>query len=229
MTGNTVPQAFDAESLPELFELLRRRPWLARELKVYHVVQTMAGRWRDAQDVLEVTDEVPMTAWIVRKKAEVLLPPDPGAQAAEPFEPENDTRPGWLDHAVFALQRRWEEALRMHERPVGFRPRVRAPVKNPSPWKLAWAYPQVRVKPSTPPQVVHSEPDPIADRWEMIRAELARRGGRLTFDELPARNPRARAGNFVALVQLWQSQEIELVQTDAFGVLWICAPGAPRP
>lgn len=198
------------QGLWQVAETLKRKPDQARALEVHPLVVGLAHHWRRAEDLLAPGDEVSLTAWVIRKKAEWLLPrPEPAP--ASPSAPEVD--PGWVAEAVRRLQARREEAARRHGRP-GTLPLPRFP-------KLLGAD-VARLSQSWPVAPRRARPRPVVrlrlgqapeERLSALRRRLAERGSfPFPWPGLGGRDE--VVAWFVALLTLWAEGEVELAQGD---------------
>lgn len=206
---------FDGNVLA-LADQLRRRPFLAREVQVRLVVEAMSRKWRVVQDMLDVSDEVPVTAWIVRRKAEVLLPRSESSEEpvadADPLSPDAT----WLPEARAFLTALLDRAASIHPREQGEPLSSRAPVKDASPWTLAWAYPKIPQRSAPRSQTVALDPDPIEHHIARIRSILREREW-VRFRELTGgQNRRKTVVTFLAMVHLWHHREIYAEQQESY-------------
>lgn len=204
----------DGLELKTIADRIRRQPQLARELNVSALAQEVAGRWRQHSDMLQASEEVPVAAWIVRKKVEGLIRPDDPEPDGPSFDPA--LRPAWLDEAVEELGERAQGARRFWGRAASVPERPPAPVKDPSPWKLAWSYPVLRVKKEPPPRIVAREAEPLGDHMQRL-LEAMSSGLPYNFRAGLQGRPRPEwVAQFLAAVHLWHARSIEAEQAAPF-------------
>jgi chromatin segregation and condensation protein Rec8/ScpA/Scc1 (kleisin family) len=212
-----VLEEFDG-NLIRLTERLKRHPEEARQLHALKLVQTMVEKWNAQDDPVESSDEVPATAWVVRRKIEMVLP---RPALAEPAEPESlaspavtDSDHAWLEPAIACLRHLRANTSRHHERPRGEWPKARHPVRGRSIETLPRAWPRLKPRTTAAPTTVLRETDPLPKRVERWRQALA--PGRPVFfpDE---QTPRQEVvGMFIALLLLWSSGEVSVHQHAMF-------------
>ena len=213
------PSVVSAE-LRALADQVRRQPHIAREMDVSMLVEEVAGRWREHSDMLQASEEVPVAAWIVRRKVEGLIRPE--AEPEEPVALDPALKPAWVDEGVESLLTLQEAAAMRWPRPMPEQLQsAPSPVKDPSLWKLAWSYPRLRPKIVPPPQVVTRDTDPldyhIQALWERIVP-----GRRLRFlEDLRGRGRDQWVAQFLALVHLWHARRVEAEQEAPFQDLWV--------
>ncbi len=218
----------DNAPITEIASRIRRQPHWVLSLLVSSLVHEASERWRGAQDLLEVTDEVPVTAWVVRRKSDLLLP---GAAPEEDVLPEEpiDAAP-WLSSATGHLRALQAQAAHLHARRPCLVPKSPAPVKGASPWKLAWSWPKLKIPTAIAPRLIQPEVDPVRERLARIRHRLtsAPLNG-LGFDEL-VDSPQTidRIMTFLALTQLWHTNELTMEQSHAYGKIWVRPDRLPR-
>lgn len=205
----------DAFELKSLADKIRRQPQLARDLNVSLLVADVHGRWREHSDMLQASEEVPVAAWIVRKKVEGLIRPDEPESEPVGFDP--DLRPQWLQIAVDAIQDAERQGNAFWTGTAVPLTRPRAPVKDPSPWKLAWSYPVLRPKKSPPPRVVAREAEPLALHMHRLLALLESRPHLGFCDHVTGQSRAEWVAQFLAAVHLWHDRSIEANQIEPFG------------
>jgi segregation and condensation protein A len=206
--------------LRALADQVRRQPQLAREMDVSVLVDEVAGRWREHSDMLQASEEVPVAAWIVRRKVEGLIRPE--AEPDEPVPLDPALKPEWVGDGVAALTRLRDAAAARWPRPVPERLQMApVPVKDPSLWKLAWSYPRLRPKSAPAPQVVARETDPLDYHMEALWTRIPA-GTRIRFLEgLRGRGRDQWVAQFLALVHLWHVRRVEAEQSGPFQDLWV--------
>ncbi|MCY0899459.1 MAG: segregation/condensation protein A [Firmicutes bacterium] len=203
-----------------LAERVRRHPELACEMDVSELALWVRSRWREYSDLLQSSEEVPTAAWIVRKKAEGLVRPEPVAEEAPSREVLN-SRPAWLSQAVAELQGMEHQAARYWGGPVRLGSPPPRPVRDASPWTLCWSFPTLPPEPPQRTHVVRRSYDSLADEMSQVMHALARRSPAL-FDELVAGQPWARrVSQFLAIVHLWHQRRVSVEQHEPFGPLQI--------
>lgn len=216
------------DALAELVNRIRRQPQMAREVDVSVVAQAVHGRWREHSDMLKASEEVPVAAWIVHKKADGLVRPDVKEPEVVPFNP--DLRPPWLQPAQDALQKAYQRG-QMQWGPLGSREkaieRPIAPVKDPSLWKLQWSYPILRPKKAPPVRIIEREHDGLSSHMETLLTHLHQQG-EMPFSHWVQGRPRDyQVGSFLAVVHLWHEQELAVEQLRPYApiTLKVLPPG----
>lgn len=215
--------SFPDEDLKVLAEKIRRQPKLAQEMDVSVLVQQLTGRWRQSANMLGISEEVPVAAWIVRRKVEGLIRPDDDEVEPQPYN--LDLRAIWLSEAVERLTMMKTMADRFWSRPSGVPQRLApAPVKEPSLWKLAWSYPRLLAKPKAAVQTVGRSEVTLANLMRDLLHRLDRRRTMVLHDELKDQSREKWAGTFLAAVHLWHQQIVDLYQGEAYAPLVIEKP-----
>lgn len=205
-------------NLQALADRLRRHPREARALRVWELVQTLSERWREAPDMLSISDEVPVGAWVVRKKVWELLP------QKEPVDlPAVNSDPGevptWIEPAVRSLAECYRQTGLAYARPPIGIERSPAPVKAADAVRLAQSWPRLRA-PVVPPEVVVSaDEDPLDQRLEQLRRSLHRQGRWLFPPHGRPARPAEVVATFLALLILWNQGEVEIAQPAGGGPL----------
>ncbi len=204
--------------LTSLAERIRRNPQLAQEMDVSALAARVAARWRERSDMMAASEEVPVAAWIVRRKVEGLVRPEVEETEPEPFDPNK--RPDWLTEGVEGLKKKALHGQRYwpHEGTLELR-RLPAPVRDASPWTLAWSYPRLRPKKARPVATVAYQALPLRDHIEAWLDRLS--GGEpVSFHEAMTGEPRREwAVAFLAAVHLWHERLIDARQSEAFAPL----------
>ncbi|MCL5115674.1 MAG: hypothetical protein M1272_00790 [Firmicutes bacterium] len=207
--------------LKSIADRIRRQPLLARELDVSVLAQEVAGRWREHSDMLQASEEVPVAAWIVKKKVEGLIRPDEPEEEAVGFD--ESLRPAWLDEALGPLQALARSAEGYIPGSAVALDRPPAPVKDPSPWKLAWSYPVLRPKKEPPPRVVAREAEPLQHHMQRLLDQVER-ARQMDFHSAVAGRPRPEwVAQFLAAVHLWHARTIDAAQETPFGAIQLAA------
>ncbi len=203
---------------------VRRRPVIARELRLFYLVRFLAKRWRIVRDLQLVSEEAPVTAWIIRRKSDLVLPQkDPEPESEVPTA-ESRREDVFVRQATEALQGLWAMAQDTYARPVTEHPASRyRPVKGADPEKLAAAWPKLRVKSAAVPQrVVKAESNPLDERISRVLHRLHDYGRPLTFDmTVEHKNPADIGNTFLAVVHLWHQEAVELNQEKPYDAIWI--------
>ncbi|MHB1953407.1 MAG: hypothetical protein ACYCOU_06620 [Sulfobacillus sp.] len=205
------------EPLNEVAARVRRHPEWVLSLAVAGMVRQFALRWQQAENLLDVTDEVPVTAWIVRRKSDLLLPRNE--------EPENDnetalpqTETSWLGPLISHLQELQTAANKRHRRRTTFRPQKRVSVKGATLWKLAWSWPRIKEVVVQPPQIIRAQTDPIGERLFRVRKQLASDPRWFSLNELTQSSARRDLVlTILAITQLWHAEEVDLDQRHPYG------------
>ncbi len=210
-------------NLARLTERLRRHPEEAKALNVHDFVCAMVETWRGERDLSQVSDEVPQTAWVVRRKVEVLLPaPEPPAEDGTESASESPVR-DWVDLAVANLKHIQAAALRYHFRPRGAWPPRSRPVRGRQITELPSAWPKLKRRTSPPPSRVYRDVDPLVERVRRWREWLSR--------EEPARFPPPEWSReevvrmFIALLTLWSNGDVVIEQAGTFHPLEVRRAG----
>ncbi len=211
-------------NLIQLTERLRRHPEEAKTLNVHEFVHAMVEKWRTDRDLIEVSEEVPQTAWVVRRKVEMLLPaPKPPPEDPMESAPDPDARRDWVTPAVATLKRAQAEALRYHFRPRSSQPPRFRPIRGRQIGELPLAWPKLKRRISPPPTRVYREVDPVGARLRRWQEWLSR--------EEPARFPppdwprEEVVRMFIALLTLWSNGEVVIDQAGTFNPLEVWRGG----
>ncbi|AUW93634.1 MAG: hypothetical protein C7B44_08945 [Sulfobacillus thermosulfidooxidans] len=204
---------------------VRRMPMLARELHLVHLVQAISERWREAADLYTVSDEAPVTAWIIRRKSDLVLPQD---------EPEDDEIESvvddpadmlWLSEGVSQLQEALRLAQRYHERLVSEDAMdVYHPVKGASVAKLIASWPHLRTRKTVPAlHHVAAEEDPLERRIHRVWEKVHQAVDGVSFGEVvQSHTPHEVVGTFLAVVHLWHQNRLTVIQEMPFEEMWLC-------
>lgn len=206
--------------LRALADQVRRQPQIARDMDVSVLVDEVTGRWREHSDMLQASEEVPVAAWIVRRKVEGLIRPEAEPEEPAPLDPA--LKPAWVDEGLGVLaslrQAAAERWTRPEPQPLRMAP---TPIKDPSLWKLAWSYPRLRPKAAPEARVVTREADPLAYHMRALWDRIPP-GRRMRFlEDLRGRGRDQWVAQFLALVHLWHMRRIEAEQTGAFHEVWV--------
>ena len=206
-------------NLVRLTERLRRHPEEVRELRVLHLVQTMIEKWNAQEDPVESSDEVPATAWIVRRKIEMVLPvpsvPEPGPDdTPQEKEPVDAT---WVASASSHLQYLQHIAGRHHRRQISNWPKPLRPVRGRDIQSLPLAWPHLKLRKGPSPTKVFREADPLPARIERWRQWLAH-GHRVQFPD-PGLSRQEVVAMFIALILLWSRDEVFVDQRAVYAPL----------
>ncbi len=210
----------DAGNLKELAEKIRRQPKIAESMDVSLLIQDLSGRWREAFNMITVSEEVPVAAWIVLKKVEGLV--RPAEEMAEEPGFDAELRPAWLDEAVTYLVAIGSEADKYwgHAGAAPY-PSGPIPVKEPNVWKLAWSYPRLRKKPEVPVATVGRLEFPLKALIAKLWRRLAQRPEVVLNEELSGQSRGTWAVTFLAVVHLWHQGAVDLEQGGAYAPLVI--------
>ncbi|MBX5466576.1 MAG: hypothetical protein K6U14_03650 [Firmicutes bacterium] len=203
--------AADVE-LEALADQVRRAPESVRAMALHPVVAARARHWRVAEDLLNPGAEMALAAWLVRRKAQWVLPPP----QPPPPEPKPEPDRSWVPVAVAALARLRAAAVTRWGRPApAFSPGVDPPpVAGADPVRLSRAWPpRPRVRPSRPGVVVRQDRT-LERAVTALRQRLA--AGPVVFPWPGIGGIRAQVDWFAALLWLWGEGEVELVQTRPF-------------
>lgn len=209
--------------ITEIASRVRRHPEWVLSLLVSSLVHEASERWRGAQDLLEVTDEVPITAWVVRRKSDLLLPGAPPAE--EPLVEEPGEAAPWIPQAVEELRVLLARAQERHFGCRRIEPGPPPPVKGATPWTLAWSWPKLKRPKVIAPTRIRPETDPVRERLARIRDRMKTIGlNGIGFEELVgSARTTDRVTTLLALTQLWHRQELALDQSQAYGPIWVRA------
>lgn len=212
----SLSEGFDGD-IVQLADQIRRHPEMVRQIGVYDLVVTMASHWRIAEDVLDVTDQVPLTAWIVKRKAQgVLVEPDDDGDVDS--EDDKDVAP-WLMDAVNYLTRLASDRLPRFGRMVGWLGPVRVPIKDPNVWKLSWSWPQLRVRVTPTPRIISAKVDPLDDQIVQLQRRLGECDGPWKLSEW--KDTGSPVSRFLAVVHLWHRGAAEAQQADSYAEIWV--------
>lgn len=205
----------DAPDLQELANRIRRDPRLAQVMDVSALVGQVVGRWRQYNDLLEASEEVPLAAWIVRRKVEGLVRPELPEPELLTFD--RDQRALWPSRGAELLKIQQSQAERFLPRSAGVSfPRLPAPVKEASVWKLVWSFPRLRPPKKLPFAVVKPQVAPLQEHMQSWLTRLDQQN-QVVFQEELAHFPRRKwPVYFLAAVHLWHDQAVYLSQAHAF-------------
>lgn len=210
----------DTGDLKGLAEKIRRQPKIAEFMDVSLLVQSLSGRWRESPNMIVVSEEVPVAAWIVRKKVEGLVRPEEEVVEAPGFDTE--LRPDWLDEAVTSFVKMASESDKFWGRPRATPyPSGLIPIKEPNPWKLAWSYPRLRQKPEVPVATVGRTEFPLKTLMGRLWRRLGQKPEVVLSQELSGESRGIWAATFLAAVHLWHQDAVDLEQGAAYGPLVI--------
>ncbi|WP_028962986.1 hypothetical protein [Sulfobacillus thermosulfidooxidans] len=216
------------ENVQALALKVRRRPLFARELRLLQLVRFLSERWRTVSDLQTVSEEAPVTAWIIRRKSDVVLPQVEPENEPEVLEPVEEYDEAWIEPATMALQQLWHSAQAFYSRPVSLHSaHPYRPIKGATVWKLAWSWPRLRVpKSSIPERVVTAENDPLEVRMDQFMRRLRSYERPVPFELMVnAHQPSEVVTTFLAMVHLWHRQEVQVEQPGAFDPIWISLGG----
>jgi segregation and condensation protein A len=182
----------------------------------------MAEKWQGQEDPVAASDEVPVTAWIVRRKVEMTLPglaPEtPESTDGEGLDVAVDGSLGeWIPRALVELVNLQRESQLSHFRPRAEWPTALHPVRGASLSGLSDAWPRVIRAPSPRPTTVKREVDPLAQRLAVWRSWLSARP--MVAFPAPELARRETVGMFVALLALWSEGEVAIAQPHPFARL----------
>ena len=204
--------------LKVLADKIRRQPQLAQDMDVSLLVSELSGRWHRYHNMLEASDEVPVAAWIVRRKVEGLVRPPSEEPESEPFDEER--RPPWLRESIEILQLCGQDAQRYLGRPVAtLMAAPPPPVKDATLWKLAWSYPKVKKKEQPVVRTVARPSRPLGDYVRQLLRRLAGKPRLVLQIELNGEAREQWVAAFLAAVHLWHGRVVQLQQTEPFGFL----------
>ena len=201
-----------------LADKIRRQPELAQGMDVSQLVEGWTGRWRQYSDMLQASDEVPLAAWIVRRKAEGLVRPPLEEEDGEPFDPER--RPAWLLESEERLNDLKREGDRYLSRPLQVLLTPSPPgVKEATLGKLAGSFPKVRKREEPPSRTIARPFQPFMDHVRDLLHRLAGKPRLVLQIEYQGAPQAEWVAAFLAAVHLWHGQALRLSQTEPFGLL----------
>ncbi|PSR22846.1 MAG: hypothetical protein C7B45_05080 [Sulfobacillus acidophilus] len=210
-------------NLQDVANRIRKEPRLVQTMDVSLLLQEAVGRWRQYADLLEASEEVPVAAWIVRRKVEGLVRPDEPAPEPIAFDPAS--RASWPSRAAEMLQLQQIRAGRFVPRagqpPVWTRP---APVKDANVWKLVWSFPRLRPRREVSVALVERKTASLRDHMQFWETRLNQQQRIVFEDEMGDLPRREWAGYFLAVVHLWHQQSVRIIQTKAFDHLILEQP-----
>ena len=215
-------EGFDGD-LASLTERLRRHPEEVRGLSVLRLVQTMVERWNAKSDPVASSDEVPATAWVVRRKIEMALPRPVASELAEVIEEQAQPSRSWLAPAMAQLEGLRRQANMLHLREPSAWPERLRPVSGRPIASLPEAWPRLKSKRIPAPTKIYREDDPIADRMQRWRHWLEH--------EAAVSFPSAQMGRievvsmFIALILLWSAGEVNVEQAQVYAPLEVVLGG----
>ena len=215
-------------NLIQLIDRLKRHPEEARHLSALQMVLTMIEKWNAQEDPVESSDEVPTTAWVVRRKIEMILPADKAPELSEeelaPDNEPSDRR--WLAPSVVALQQLQQRAGQYHARPVAQWPPRLCPVLGRSLESLPLAWPHLKIRKAPAATRVYREVDPLQTRidrwyqWLLASPRMQFPSSELSRSEVVAM--------FIALMLLWSQGEVSVDQTAIFQPLEVSSHGVSQ-
>ena len=213
-----------AQDLKDLAIKVRQNPGVARDLTLFYLVRKLSERWRFIRDLQLVSEEAPVTAWIIRRKSDLVLPqkePEPEPQTSENIGPRDDR---FLRKAVDVLQNLRIKSQGLYSRPVSVKPcGYYHPVKGAEAKKLVKAWPKLRQRP-TPvlPRVIKAETDPLDVKISQFLDRLYDYGRPMSFDmAVEKKNPQDTGATFLAMIHLWHQNRVELNQEKPYDAIWI--------
>ncbi len=229
----TNPEPFEVNSpwrnLRELAVQVRRRPMIVRDLRLLQLVRYLSERWRVVSDLQTVSEEAPVTAWIIRRKSELVLPqPEPETDDAEE-QVQDEPGDELTEWASDILRQLYDSAQGFY-----FRPRIQEPlrpyrpIKGATTQKLMRSWPGLRArKPSVVPRVVQVDTDPLEAVMDRLVCQLEMEHQPLEFDALlkGRQQPSEVTTTFLGMVHLWHRQMLEIEQRQAYDPIWIALRG----
>ncbi len=203
---------------------VRKDPVVARELTLLHLVRNLSQRWRIVHDLQVVSDEAPVTAWIIRRKSDVVLPQkEPEAESNSSLD-KNTREEDFLREAVHTLHDLWSLGQEIYSRPVSVQSERRyRPIKGADLGKLARSWPKLRVRTrAVAPRVIKAESDPLDAKIAQIMNRLSEYGCPLSFDTtIEDKSPQSISTTFLAMIHLWHYKTVELNQENPYDTIWI--------
>ncbi len=212
-------------SLGELVAGLKGRRVDPLGLSATELVRQCRVQWQAVASVDEVAEELPDTAWILRRKGQALFPE---ATEETPESPPGLRAP-WLETAGVLLRDLWLQTPPGLGGPPRWPDPTPRPPRDATPWRLALAWPTGR--PRRPPAVA-TVVVPTRTWWRRGMALLRRLRGRpdgIEWRELAAHwGRREGVEAFTVVMALWGRQHLSLQQERPFGPLRVQWVGLRR-
>ncbi len=221
---DVLPQEIDWHGdVQALAGKVRRSPQFARDLHLTHLVRFVSARWRTSVDLYTVSDEAPLTAWIIRRKSDLVLPQPEEEAPPDEAEPSAQRENLWLESASAALQELLRESNLWHMRPQGIRPMpLYHPVKGASAAKLTSSWPRLRPARVAPMHFLDPDDDPLPTRMARVVALLRDTGSPTVFtDLLTDQSTPEIVSTFLAVVHLWHRRTVDVQQSAAYQEIWV--------
>jgi chromatin segregation and condensation protein Rec8/ScpA/Scc1 (kleisin family) len=215
-------------SLVDLATHLRRHRLDPLAISAVELVRQLRAHWQVAgpPGLDEVADELPIAAWVVRRKGARLIPGN--EDPPEPELPPEEAPWAGLEPLSAWLQHRQAAAYAQGGVPRWPLPPP-AEVPDATPWRLRWAWPPGRIrKPRAAPEVLVRS-DPLWRRGLYVAHWLRRRPGGGRFDELTEGMGRSEQVDvFLVLLSLWARRRVQMMQPGAYAPLVIRAASGEK-
>jgi chromatin segregation and condensation protein Rec8/ScpA/Scc1 (kleisin family) len=201
-------------NLRDLVARIRRHSLSAMDIPVSQLVRQLRVHWEAVQQVDVIADDLPVTAWVLGRKAQELV-----ADPVDPEPPAPDDR-AWVLEAVEVLKRH----LAAVEPAVIGPPRWPTPtwpaIADAHPWRLPLAWPPGRPRRPPPPATVVPPTVPLWRRALVLVRRLRRLGRAAAFQQVVADLPVGeQVEQFLVVMALWSRGRLDAEQSEAFGPL----------
>ena len=207
-------------SLSDLASHLRRRRIDALTISARELVEQLREAWQpvDIPSFDEVADELPVAAWVVRRKGQSLIP---GSVEEEGEEPPAAAPWAALVELVGVLMDRYPAAYARYGPPRWPSPPP-PEIHDATPWRLRWAWPPGRPAPRRPAPEVVLPGEPLWRRGLLVAHWLRRQRGQGRYAELAeSLAPDEQVDLFLIVLALWARRRLSLDQREAYGPLTI--------
>jgi chromatin segregation and condensation protein Rec8/ScpA/Scc1 (kleisin family) len=206
-------------SLLDLATHLRRRRLDPLTISATELVRQLRSGWRTPRvpSLDMVADELPVAAWVVRRKGLRLIP----GSADDPEPDESPPDPPWAAlPALTEWLRQQYGANHTWGGPARWPDPLPPEIPDATPWRLRWAWPPGRAPRPTPPPAVVVRTHPLWRRGLYVVHWLRRRPGGGTFQELARARPRPeQVDMLLVILALWARRRIAVGQDAPYGPL----------
>jgi chromatin segregation and condensation protein Rec8/ScpA/Scc1 (kleisin family) len=206
-------------TLVDLATHLRRRRIDPLSFSATELIRQLRARWRGAEipSLNEVAEELPVAAWVVRRKGLGLIP---GSREEPEPEPAEDVPP-WDALPVLT---EWLKARAVAAHAWGGVARWPEPapplIPDATPWRLLWAWPPGRLPRGRPAPQVVMRTHPLWRRGLRLIHWLSRQPkGGILQDWMTGRTREEQVDVLLVLLSLWARRRVELSQAAPYGPL----------
>jgi len=193
---------------------IRRHALSALDIPVSQLVQQLRMHWETMEHVDAIADDLPVTAWVLGRKALELV-----ADPVDPDPPVPDDR-AWVAEAVAVLKRHGAGVEPVVEGPPRWPSPTWPAIADAHPWRLPLAWPPGRPRRRTPPPTVVPPTVPLWRRALVLVRRLRRLGRAAAFQEVVADLPVGeQVEQFLVVMALWSRGRLDAEQSEPFGPL----------